>query len=308
MIIFLYGEDTYRSKQKLNEIIESYQNKYPKGLNLKFFNLKEKNFQEIKDDLGTASIFGDKKLLIFRESFSNKEFQESFLKGAKFYLDSKDICVFLEEGSPKKDKLLNFLKKNAKSQEFQPLVGQQLRSWVKAEFKKYECQIGEREMEKMINFIGNDLWQFSNEIRKLVSFSQEISEESINLLVNSKIESDIFKTIDAIAMRDRKLALSLIKGHLAKGDNPLYLFSMINFQFRNLLMIKDLIERGKPFSLIPQITQLHPFVVKKGYFLAGKFTLPELKKIYQRIFQADFDIKKGKIKPELGLDLLIASL
>lgn len=308
MIIFLYGIDTYRSRQKLNAIVESYRNKYPKGLNFRIFDLEENSFQDVMDEASSISMFGDKKLFLFKNAFSNKEFQEPFLKNAKFFFDSKDICIFFEEGLPKKGKLFNFFLKNAKSQEFSPLQGLQLRNWIKGEFEKYKCEVDEKGLVKLVEFVGNDLWRFSNEIRKLASFNSKISEKEIDLLVNSKIESDIFKTIDAIALGDKKRTFSLIKAHLAKGDNPLYLLSMINFQFRNLLMIKDLIERGRPSYLISQITQLHPFVVKKSYSLADKFTLPELKKIYEKIFQADLDIKTGRIKPEVGLDLLIANL
>ena len=308
MIIFLYGTDTYRSRQKLNVILENYQKKYPQGLNFRTFDLEEKNFQDIQDEVKTTSIFGDKKLNLFKGAFSNESFQDSFLKNTKYFLNSKDNFIFFEQGNVKKGKLFNFLKKEAKTQEFKPLTGQQLKNWVKNEFKKYQCQIGEKELEKLIDFIGNDLWRFSNEIRKLASFSSKIREDTIDLLIDSKIESNIFKTIDAIAQKDKKRALSLLKGHLIRGDNPLYLLSMINFQFRNILMIKDLIERGQSFYSISQITHLHPFIVKKSYSLIDKFTLPELKKIYQKIFQADLDIKTGRIKPEFGLDLLIADL
>ena len=36
--------------------------------------------------------------------------------------------------------------------------------------------------------------------------------------------------------------------------------------------------------------------------------MPQLKKIYQKIFQVDFDIKTGKIEPETALDLLLAEI
>ena len=36
--------------------------------------------------------------------------------------------------------------------------------------------------------------------------------------------------------------------------------------------------------------------------------MPELKKIYQKIFQIDLDIKTGKIEAETALDLLLAEI
>jgi DNA polymerase-3 subunit delta len=53
---------------------------------------------------------------------------------------------------------------------------------------------------------------------------------------------------------------------------------------------------------------MHPFVVEKTLFQARKFQLEELKKIYQKIFQVDLDIKTGKVDPETALDLLIAEI
>jgi len=131
-----------------------------------------------------------------------------------------------------------------------------------------------------------------------------LSGEEVAALVKPKIEADIFKTIDAIAQRNKKEAFVLIHGHLEKGDAPLYLLSMVNFQFRNILMTKDLMQKGKPLNQL----KLHPFVVKKSQQQAQKFTLEELMQIYQKIFKADFSIKTGKLKAETALDLLVAEI
>jgi len=132
-----------------------------------------------------------------------------------------------------------------------------------------------------------------------------ISGKDIELLIKPKIETDIFQTIDAIAEKNKKRAFKFIKAHLEKGDSPFYLFSMINFQFRNLLIIKDLMEKNlSPYSL----NHLHPYVIKKSISLLEKFSFSELKKIYQKIFQLDLDVKTGKIEPEMALDLLITEL
>jgi DNA polymerase III delta subunit len=53
---------------------------------------------------------------------------------------------------------------------------------------------------------------------------------------------------------------------------------------------------------------MHPFLVKKSYEQAQKFSLVELKKIYQKIFEVDLGIKTGKIEPETALDLLISRI
>lgn len=307
MIIFLYGEDTYRMREKLKEIIERHKKIHKSGLNLKYFD----DFTNFKDELKQTSMFKEKKLAVITNVFANPDFKEKFCQNKKDFLKTEDIILFYQEGEiNKNNSLFKFLKKNAKSQEFKFLTGQRLKTWIKKEFDRYETKIDSEVLEKLIEYIGNDLWQMSNEIKKLASFKKNkaVQSEDIELLVRSKIETDIFKTIDAIAEKNKKQALKLLHKHLEKGDSPLYLLSMINYQFRNLLIVKDLIEKHKPYNVILKKSGLHPFVVKKSYYQSQKFTFQELKKIYQKIFKVDLDIKTGRIQPEIALDLLITEI
>jgi len=171
MILFLYGPDTYRSRQKLNEIIEHYKKVHKSGLNLKYFDDENLNFQDFKDEVRQTSMFAEKKLIILAEAFPNSEFKEKFLKGAKIFRDAEDVILFYETGQiPEKDSLFDFLIKQAKCQGFKPLEGQRLRNWIKKEFEKYQTGIENKALDKLIEFVGSNLWQMSNEIRKLVSY------------------------------------------------------------------------------------------------------------------------------------------
>jgi DNA polymerase-3 subunit delta len=312
MIIFLYGKDTYRLNQKEKEIIQEYKKIHKSGLNLISLGGKEIAFQELKDQFQQTSMFKEKKLLLLKDIFSNKDFKEKFKKEIKKLISSEDIILIVEKGAiSANDSLLKVLKKKAKWQEFKLLGGEKLKAWLEKEFGKYKTRIKPDALGKLIEFLGNDLWRLSNEVKKLVNFKgigSEIEIGDVELLVKPKIETDIFKTIDFIAKNNKKKAFELLKEHLEKGDSPLYLLSMINFQFRNLLIIRDLIDKNIPPYLISRKTKLHPYVVKKSYPLAKKFELSELKKIYQKIFEVDLNIKTGKIEPETGLDLLIAQI
>lgn len=315
MIIFLYGQDTYRMREKLKEIIASYRKIHKSGLNLKYFDCFKKSgeaiFSDFKDEIRQTSMFKEKKLAVITSPFSDTDFKDGFLEEAKNLLKSEDIILLYEEGEIRKNNsLFKFLGKNTKCQEFKVLSGQKLNSWVEKEFEKYNTKIEQDALEILIEYVGNDLWRMANEIRKLASYKnkKQVQAKDVQLLIRSKIETDIFKTIDAIAEKNKKRALKLLHKHLEKGDSPLYLLSMINYQFRNLLIVKDFIERYKPYSVILKKSGLHPFVVKKSYYQSQKFSFQELKKIYQKIFQVDLQIKTGKIEPETALDMLIAEI
>ena len=311
MIIFLYGPDTYRSRQKLNEIIENYKKAHQSGLNLRYFEGEDLNFEEIQNEIQQTSIIAGKKMLILKNVFSDIDFKEKFLKNSKNFISSKDLILFYEEREiPKTDSLLKFLKKSGKSQEFKLLEGQNLKNWIKKEIERYGEKADPEAVGKLAEFVGNDTWRLSNEIQKLASFKngKDIQAKDVDLLVKPEIDNNIFRTIDAIAVKNKKKALELLHKHLEKGDPPLYLLNMINFQFRNLLMIKELIEKNQPYYSILRKTQLKPFVMGKSYQQAQRFSLPELKKIYQKLFKADINIKTGRIDPETVLDLLITEI
>jgi len=311
MLILLYGQDSYRSRQKLKDIIGRYKKIHKSGLSLTYFDGENLKFDDFKDEMRQVSMFGEKKLLVLSNVFANQDFKEKFSENFKELSETKDVVLFYETDKVlAKDKFFTFLKNKGKVQLFSPLGGEKLKAWVKQEFLKFEVGVSQEAIAKLIDFTGSDLWLLFNEIMKLANYKRggKVDSKDVILLTNPKIETAIFKTIDAISQKDKKQALSLIHQHLGKGDNPLYLLSMINFQFRNLLIVKDLIEKNEPYYLILKTTQLHPFIVRKSYQQASKFTFAELKKIYQEIFQVDLDIKTGKVSPETALDLLIAGI
>ncbi len=308
MIIFLYGQDDYRSKLKLKEIIEEYKKLYKSKASLEILDAETLDFKDFKDTIFQESIFLEKKLIIVKNVFLNKSFQEMLLKENKKFLEVKDTILFYEEGPVKKGKLFNFFEKNAKSQEFKFLEGKMLLNWIEKEFKKYGVQIDKFVLRKIADSIGSNLWLLSNEIKKISSYRGKgtVSEKDIDLFIKPKIEVGVFQVIDAIASKNKKRALSLTHKYLESGEPALMLFSMIRFQFKNILAAKDL--RGGSIDKLRKEAGISFFPAKKALMLSREFSLEELKKIYWNLFQIDLDIKTGKIDQTVALDLLIAEI
>jgi len=57
MTILLFGPDTYRLRQKLQEIVENYKKIHKSGLNLKFFDGKELSFEGFQDEISSCPMF-----------------------------------------------------------------------------------------------------------------------------------------------------------------------------------------------------------------------------------------------------------
>lgn len=314
MFILIYGKDSFRVRQKLKEIVQEYQKGAHPGLFSDILNSDSLRFQDFKDEMRQNSMFKELRIIILRDAFSNLEFRTEFLKQVENLSGKEEdnkLFIFCEEKDNfLSNDLLNFFKKQGEIYKYTSLTGVALRDWVKEEASILGIKISPSALLLLINSTGSNLWRLSAEISKLAAYRKRdkmIGRKDVELLVKPKIETAIFKTIDAIAAKDKKTALTLLYGHLDKGDSPFYLLSMIIYQFRNLLLLKDIEE--KPLTeIMATLKPMHPFVVKKSLSLAGKFTGQELRKVYLKLFQTDLAVKTGKIKPDMALELLIVDI
>jgi len=315
MVLFLYGSDTYRSSQKLRELVANYRKIHRNSLGIYDFDFsKDIPFSDFEKTFFSQSLLDEKRLFVLRDTNLNKAFKGYFLKNQKRFLDTEDIIVFFEKEISGKDKLFQLLKKNTKSQVFEFLTGENLRQWAQNEFEKENIKIQKQALAQLVKYTGSDLWRLSGEIRKLILLKKgekpiQITPEDVQVFVKPQIDLDIFQTLDFLAQRDRKRALSLLCQHIEKGDAPLYLLTLIAFQFRNLLLVKEkYLSLGREINIFQLAREINLplFVVQKILILAQKFSFEELKQMYQKIFQIDVKIKTGKIDPQAALEIFIS--
>lgn len=318
MLIFLYGEDSFRSNQKLTELKNKFLQSDKIGSGLSIFDFDEKNesARKLMDVLSTPSLLAPKRLVIVKKiagSTEAEEILEYLEKNKKEILEEKDlVVVFWEEGVPKKSaRLAKFLETNSKKQNFEKLLGLKLSQWVVKRVKEISDKSGitKPALDKLLAYVGSDMYVLDREIQKLVNYKNGlIKDGDVDLLVKTNVNTNIFNTIDALAGNNKKMALKLLHQHLEKGDDPFYILSMFVYQFRNLIKVADLKEVGMNEFQIGKASKLHPFVVKKSLGQIRNFPLERLKNIYCKLARADAEIKTGKIDIKLALDKFIVEL
>jgi DNA polymerase-3 subunit delta len=309
MIIFLYGQDTYRSREEIKRIIEEYKKANQSWLDFVRIDANDNEadfFEQVCRSVDTISMFSQVKLIIIENTFStNKEFQKDvleFLKKRNLEKDKDTIIIFWDEEVNQKNNLFKILKTKTKCQEFKPLKGEQLKSWIKEYINEKKGKIEIKAVDKLVDYVGSDLWRMSNEINKLISFKKQdtrnrIQIEDIELLVKPEIDLNIFEMVDALGHKNKNKVLNLFRKYLEKGEDELYLLAMFIYQIRNLLRVKA---GGK--------LDIHPFVIKKVGQQAINFSFEDLKKIYYQLLTIDFDIKTGKTDSKTALELFVTAL
>lgn len=338
MILFLYGEDSYISRQKLNAIKKKYIDVNLGDINLTNLSAKDLSFDSFVRQVQAVPFLAKSRLVIIKNLLSKggKNLQEKILEYLPKVPVSTNLIFYEDEKFDKRNTLYKKLTKKTsdiKSQEFKPLSDYELRDWIKKEIETRNATIEPQAIEKLIQCVGNDLWRLSNEIEKLIAYGlpvlslsngsfmvqgsmqndtrYAISAKQVELLVRPKIIANVFDLVDALGNKNLVRAQEEKRKLLSSGEHKLYVLTMIVYQFRNLVIIKDLATGNKRHVTSQEIAKeakLHPFVVQKTMAQCKNFTMPELKKIYQKLLGYDTKIKSGQIEAGLALDLLIVEL
>lgn len=314
MHYLLYGENTYSSHQKVLAIKEKFLAATGTDFNLSTIDGGQVSFDEIARQISTLPFLGNKRLVIIKNLLieGSSNVQEPLVD----YLDkitSSSVVIFWEQGSPdKRTRVFKALNQPRQSQEFNPLAGLQINHWIEKYVEGQKGKIESQAVNKLASFLGSDLWAQKNEIDKLLSYagSRSISADDVELLVEAKTPSSIFEFTDAVASGAAREAQICLMRLQRDGADEIYVLSMLVYQFRSLLIIKDLIEREEALNrfAISKKTHLHPYVVGKSLMVLNKFSLERLKQIYRLLFDFDLAIKTGRIEAGVAIDLIVGKL
>ena len=317
MLFFYYGKNSYSLSEKKRAV---FKEAYEQKANLTLFDAeKSLDFQKISQEIAGSDLFSSSKFLVFSEIISTpalnssarklKDFLADLKKSqAEIFSDSATKVYFFETNPTRKHPLFAFLKKQAEIEEFKELKGAQLEEFLQQEAERLKINIDASTIRHLCQALNYQVWPAVNELKRLAAYKpgEQITRAEVDALVTSEFSKDIFKTIDALGRGDKRTAINLLKTHLKAGDDPFYLLSMVVYQFRNLLKVRDALEKQLPPAQIAQKLKLHPFVVQKSIGFSRRFQLAQLKKLYAKLAEMDASIKNGSIDAVSALDLFVA--
>lgn len=320
MYIFLYGADTFRSNEKLSAIKNKYLEKNSSGTDLSVLDYEDDSPKDLPGVLSAQGLFSTKRLIILKNILlsttieKQKEILEFLKSNLSLENDSDTVVVFFESGNPKKNtSLFKFLEKHSKKQGFEPLSGAKLINWTLAYSKTIspKTSFSRNALNLLLASTGDDLYLLSNEINKLVNYKNDktVSEEDVELLVKSKVDSTMFETIEALLSGNKSRALQLFHEQLAKDEDVFYILSMYVYQVRMILKVGNFFWQGMTSAgQIASASKLHPYVVQKTLAQVRSLNEEKAKKMLSDLAEIDLAAKTGKIDPVLALDSFIISI
>ncbi len=317
MVIYIYGEDTFRSRQYLNEQVEKFkQARDPQGYNVVFLDAQKSEPGKILTEIFSMPFLAEKRMIVVENilSISDKDFLSDICeKISDKKIPESNIIIFWQGeklGKVKEVKELDaILKKEKYNQEFNALEGSALSAWIVTEIKKRGGKISMVAANYLAQNAGKDVWFLNSLMDQLVAYigSEEIGMIQVNLFLDEKVDDNVFNMVDAIVSGNKKQAYKLLEEQRRLGEDDFKIFGLVVWQFRILLAARSLFETAENMSsdIMAKELGVHPFVLKKNLTIMKKYTKKQLTNIYDQLLDMDFKAKTGQADLGLSLDLLI---
>lgn len=315
MIIYIYGEDTFRSRNYLTQQVERFKKERdPQGMNVVFLDGQKVESSRLWNEITAAPFLAEKKMIVIQNVLSNKDTDifESLIEGIK-KIPEKNIVVFYQSETIGKSKLAQelqkLLAKEKWAKEFGNLVGSELSGWIKTEVAQRGGKINLTAVSYLAQNAGKDMWHVDSLIDQLVAYAEgkEISLADAQLFLEEKVDDNVFNMVDAIVAGNRKLAFKLIEEQRRLGEEDGMIFGMALRQFRILISMRDLFNRQENITsdTMAKMLDMHPFVAKKSLPFVKRYSLDKLKDIYNQLLEIDIKTKTGLANQSLLIDLFV---
>lgn len=310
-IYFFYGEEQYILNAYLEKSIEVAIAGSDSAMNLDIFEAQGTPIDKVIDAMDTLPFLGEKRVVVLKgfEIFASKNSTKAEqLMIALESLPLTTVLFIVEEDVDKRTKLFKKLNSIGKCYEFKRLSEEELIQYIADQLGKQDKMIEKSVAKHFVHSVGFDLATVHNELEKLVAYSRDtqiISVQAIDLVCIKSVENRIFELVDCMGSSRRQHALQLYHDLTVLKEPPTRILFMITRQFRLILQMKLLLEKGTDRKEIASILKIPPFVLDKNIRQARNFTLPQLKQALRECLEAEVAMKTGKMDINLGIELLI---
>ena len=218
------------------------------------------------------------------------------------------LLVFADGNLRGRNPLLERLRPLAQLKALPTPTGEALSRWVRTVTAAHGASIVPGAIGLLNRLVGPDLWALDNELEKLALYAAgaPISEAHVRELVTQAREASIFNLVDALVEGRATVALRASLRLRESGADFSYIVAMIARQLRQVLLARDLVDNGCPWSDVGQRLEVSAeFALRKTLEQARKHTRQGLVQLYEALLEADLAVKQGRTNEDLALELLL---
>lgn len=195
--------------------------------------------------------------------------------------------------------------------EFKKLKGAELERWTEGILRRRGYRISQVALRKLVDLAGSDLASLMNEIEKLMLYAGqacEIQDAAVAALIPASRKHGIFELTGAIGRKDRKLALRLLCNLMELGEPPLAILGALARMFRQIIMVKELVQAGRSQTEICRVLQLPDFAVAELLQHARSMAPEVAQEMLTHLARLDRSFKSTSADERMLFERLICSI
>ena len=207
------------------------------------------------------------------------------------------VVIFIADDLNGVRKMGKMLRDKVTAVEFKPLADAELASWARDKFRDAGAEIDSPTLNAFIARVGPDVRHLTNEINKLATAAlpgKRITAELIEGLVPHTREVDHFELTKQLVAGKRSTAIAMLSKILDDGAEPLQLLGLIAYNYRRLLMAKEMMERGVDRREVSNVVKLRYGDQEPFLAAARRGETKNLVSAVQKLAKTDLAIKTSK--------------
>lgn len=306
-IYLLYGQEAYLRVQYKNKLKNAL---VPDGdtMNYSYYEGKDINIPELIDLAETMPFFADRRVIFLENTGMAKDGNEQFAEYVSSGIPESTVFVLTETAVDKRNKLFKAIAKAGACIEFTEQTEETLKKWILSKVKSEGKQITGNTLNHFLETVGTDMQYISTEMEKVFAYTygrDTITDADIDAICSVRLVNKIFDMIGKIGLKQQKEVVRMYNELLELKESPFGILSLIQRQFNIMLQMADLMERGLPLPQIANKVGLSPYIAKKYLPQLQCFTKQEMVKVLDSCANVDYDIKRGNVRAEVGVELLV---
>ncbi|MEG2457839.1 MAG: DNA polymerase III subunit delta [Bacilli bacterium] len=300
-------------------LIDKYIDSIIKENNIKSifkFDLNESKINDVLVEANYKDLFNDKKAIIVDNALFLTSISKDSTDEFERYIVSNDednymFLIVNEEKLDERKKIVKYLKENSIVKVFNKIDNNSLREYIFNSFNSEGYNIEQTSISLIIKLTLNNINLIETEIEKLKLYKVEtktISEEDVKNVVPRTHEDDIFKLVTSVINKSRNDIFSIYKDLISNNFEPIALISLLSNTFRLYYSVSVLYKDGYNDTSIATFLGVHPYRVKLAREQLYNYNEDDLLKLIERLADADYDIKSGKIDKFIALEMFFTSI
>lgn len=311
MFYILYGENAVMLDDFIEELMKS------KDISDKIvYDYNESNIKDVIEECSYNDLFGSKKMVVLdnsvfltsKSSLEDKAF-DSYISSPNenTVLVFKVVCEKLDE----RKKLVKDLKSKSIVKEFKDLDKTNINGYINSYFTNLGYKIEYNAVSEIISRIGEMRRALYSELEKLELYKikdKHITIEDVKKVVTKYEEDNIFKLVDAVIQRDKKLIFNTYKKLVSDKEEPAVIISLLANNIMLILECSILTKEGMSSKDIASKLKEHPYRVSLAINNSYKVKKEELIDNLNKLAELDYQIKTGEVDRFKGLEAYFINL